>query len=379
VRCRLYASPVEGAARRRLWLAFWLLVVTIGVGRAWDAAWHVTREFDSFFSPPHLFTYAFTGLAGGIVLSLWLDRRLRALFGAPPWPLVLTLGGFATLLLAGALDAVWHTRFGLDETLWSTPHAMIGWGLLVAYLGFASARLALGRPPWPVALLLAFFGLGFSVSPLLGPLFANNTPETIRAVAEIPVLQRQEAAQHTYRIYLAWNLDRTNPLLLPLGALWAAAALAYARALDGRARVWLLAALLWTLFSTSGERREAQWLDRFAPLAGEPANWLPLPAIFAGLGFALARLLRLPPWAAWFVAGLAFAVVANSWWGPHAGAGALALLAAVAALLGARVGAALHAALAAPRRRRVAAVLALGVLVPFGTGLVDLYLRRATP
>ena len=71
------------AARRRLWVAFWLLVGTVGIGRAWDAYWHVTREFDTFFSPPHLFTYAGTALSGGMVLSLWLRRTTRAALACP--------------------------------------------------------------------------------------------------------------------------------------------------------------------------------------------------------------------------------------------------------------------------------------------------------
>jgi hypothetical protein len=382
---------VDAAARRagrRLWIAFWILFVAIGVGRAWDAYWHVTRPFDTFFSPPHLFTYLTTGLAGGLVASLLFDRELRDRFGAGPrapllgdvpWPLLLALGGFATLLLAGGLDAVWHTRFGLDETPWSTPHAMIGWGLLVIFLGFLSARLALGRPAWPVALLLGFFALGFTPTPFLGPLYGNNTPETVRAVAEIPVLAQQPAAQHTYRIFLAWNLDRTNPLLLPLGALWAAAALALARGIDGRARSWLLAAAIWSLLTLRGEPREAQWLERFEPLVADPATWLPLPLFFAALAFWLLRQLRLPAPLGWAGAGLVFAVVANAWWGPHRAAGLLAPLAAAAAVLGASIGGWLADTVARPRGATVAGLLALGVAVPFATGLLDLYLRRATP
>jgi hypothetical protein len=366
-------------ARRRLWLAFWLLIVAIAVGRAWDAYWHVTRAFDSFFSPPHLFTYLVTGLSGGLVASMLVDRDLRSAFGSPPWPLLLTLGGFATLLLAGGLDAIWHTRFGLDETVWSTPHAMIGWGLLVTFLGFVSARLALGALRWPPALLLACFVLGVSATPLLGPLYGNNTPETVLAVSEIPVLAQQAAAQHTYRIYLAWNLDRTNPLLLPLGALWAGAALAVARGLDRRASVWLLAALLWSALTLRGERREAQWLERFEPLVADPATWLPLPVVFAAVAFWLLRLARLPEWLGWAAGGVAFALVANAWWGPHRSASLLILLAALTAALGARLGARLAVAIASPTGGAVGRLLLVGLATPFATGLLDLYLRRATP
>jgi hypothetical protein len=45
--------------------------------------------------------------------------------------------------LAGFCDSIWHTAFGPDETLWSFPHSMLGWGLMIAFLGITSCRLAL--------------------------------------------------------------------------------------------------------------------------------------------------------------------------------------------------------------------------------------------
>ena len=53
--------------------------------------------------------------------------------------------GFAGLVL----DNYWHTNFGLDETAWSMPHAMLGWSWFVAMLGFIACRLAL-RPYRPL-------------------------------------------------------------------------------------------------------------------------------------------------------------------------------------------------------------------------------------
>ena len=60
--------------------------------------------------------------------------------------------------------------------------------------------------PWFAVLLFAF-----SQDRLLGPL-ATATPDTIRGISAIPVLQLQAAFQHVARIELTWNLTRTNPL-----------------------------------------------------------------------------------------------------------------------------------------------------------------------
>src|SRR5262249_26816404 len=153
---------------RLLWLTLGLLLVTVGVGLRWDRAWHATHVFDSFYSPPHLFIYTGTLLNAMVVAYLVGSGRLRRCFGPGfrvplltyplPGALALLGSGFAVLALAGGLDNAWHSRFGLDETAWSTPHAMLGWGWLLIVLGIIACTLAL-RPrrglAWPTMLSLS--------------------------------------------------------------------------------------------------------------------------------------------------------------------------------------------------------------------------------
>jgi len=162
------------AARRLLWTSFWLIIVAVVVGQAWDGYWHITNTFDGFWSPPHVFVYAMSTFAGLFVAALCFVPRLRHSFGpglvvpglpfALPGALFLLAAGFVALGVASmVVDNLWHTVYGLNETLWSLPHAMIGAALCLMTLGFTSCRLALRahRPlRWPTALLLGVLLLG---------------------------------------------------------------------------------------------------------------------------------------------------------------------------------------------------------------------------
>lgn len=57
-------------AYRLLSLAVAFDVLAFGVGGGWDRGWHATHPFEDFFSPPHLFAPAVTG-----VLELYLRAR----------------------------------------------------------------------------------------------------------------------------------------------------------------------------------------------------------------------------------------------------------------------------------------------------------------
>ncbi|MCC7371875.1 MAG: hypothetical protein IT306_25900 [Chloroflexi bacterium] len=379
-----------------MWLAFWTMMVSVSVGLPWDASWHIRNRFETPFSAPHLLVYATTGLTCGLVLALLTVRRLRRPFGEAwrvpllpiriPGPLLLVAAGLLVLALGAALDAVWHTAFGLDETRWSTPHAMIGWGWALAAFGFVSARLALGkeRPVrWWTRAFLALVLLGFSAGPMLGPFLNNHSVDKVRLIAATPVLQAQAEYQHTVRIYLDWQLVRTNALFVVLGSLWAGLIVGVLRALDSRARFLLLLAAFWTVTSAL---RDCGTATRLGIPLTHYVCWAPiplLPAVAAWLGVGRVSARRD------VAAGLAGAVfglccqliwpspgpVLGSVLGPILGAGAGALC----WLAGERLAETVAAALLAPSQRRCAIMAVVAVGAPLATGVADLILRSQTP
>ena len=370
-----------GAAYRWLWAAIAFSLLAFGVGTAWDRAWHASHPFEDFWSPPHLFIYANHLLATVALARIAFDARMRGHFGRPvrlpllgdiPAALVLAGGGLVVVSLGGALDGVWHTRFGLDETGWSLPHSMLGSGILLGLLGFTSARFALAddRPlaawtPAAFATVLTWTIAGV----LLGPLDHNRSPEQVAAIARLPVLAATPAFQHTARIYETWDLTRTSPLFIPLSALAVGIALAFARALVGRWWVFLLVALVATILS--GDRAQADALG----IAADRRNIAPLPYLAPALALVGLTALRVPEWAAWSIAGAAWAVICAVVWSGTAIGIALALpLMAAGALIGVAVASIVRTA----NGRVVWLLLAIGVAKPVLTGIVDLYLRSHT-
>ncbi len=386
------------AAHRLLVWIFGLLIVGVTIGIGWDRSWHTQHAFDTFYSPPHLFIYSVatltTLLAAGLVLLPALRRpfgttmRLPLLRFPVPAALVLLLGGFATLGLAGLFDNVWHSRFGLDETGWSTPHAMIGWALLGITWGFVACRVAL-RPARPLPgytlVFLSLILIMLSAAPFMGPLAANNTPALIAAIHRIPVLAAQPAAAHTARIELAWDLTRSNPLLVPLGALWVGVILALLRALDPRPWIGLTAITLWSALGWAGDHGTVQAVVQAglapAALLTDRAGWLPLPLLPAALAWWLLRRVTHRDAVAAATAGLVFGVLALWTWGPQPADWAVPLLigAMVLAWAGAALGRRIGGVLLHPTGRTVPWLVLLGVAVPCLTGLADLWLRTVTP
>jgi hypothetical protein len=383
-----------------LWFTFWFLVAGVGVGLAWDRAWHAVHAFDTFYTPPHLLVYSTSILCALLVAYVVFRPALRACFGNAfriplfrfpvPGALVILGGGFGTLALAGLLDDIWHTTFGLDETGWSTPHNMIGWGLLIIFLGFVASFLALrggARLPWYSALLLGYFVLAFSATPFLGPLNTNQTSAVTQLIRTIPVLAAQPAAQHTYRIYLQWNLNRTNPLFIPLSALWLGAAFALMRGIDRRLRIFLPVTLVFWVLQLSSDHAGAIKLDRFIQATtGQPAttalhaaNWLPLPIFPLALLLVGLLALRIPERWAWTITGLVMGALSWLIWRDQTLPLVMVLLAGPAMLAGALLGPRVYRILRAPTFGGVSAILLAGVVVPFLFGGIDLYLRSVTP
>lgn len=386
----MVASTARDAteARRVLWLAFWTMLISLGIGLPWDASWHTSRPFDSVFSPPHLFVYATTALTTGFYLCLLVRPRVRATFGrgfpvpgipyAVPGPLFLIGAGLGLLALGALLDVVWHSAFGLDETRWSVPHAMLGCGWGLAAFGFASARLALqAQQPlrWWTRAFLGLVLLSFSLGPVVGPFQHNQSPEKVQAIAAIPVLASQEAYQHTARIYLEWELVRAHPLFVVLGAFWVGLSLALLRAVDHRLASMVGLVTLWTVVVMLRDRGTA---GRLGILSAGIGGWLPVPILPAALTTAAFWRLRYGWIAAMAAGGAVFGLVSQLVW-PSVGLAAGVVLGAPFAALGSVIGAQLGLVLIHPSARRCAVLAGVALALPFVSGIADLYLRFQTP
>jgi hypothetical protein len=382
-------------ARARLSAALALFASCALIGGPWDMLWHMSVPFESFFSPPHLFIYGMTGAAMLVVLSIALKPELRAAFGrsskvpglrveVPPC-LVILGGGLLVLLLSGVIDEMWHAAFGIDETRFSAPHAMFGWGLFVTALGFASARLALkdGAPiSTAEAVLYGFLLLAFSLYAFLLPYLVYATEGTLQAISALPVIQAQPSAAHTFRIYEAWSVHRGSPAFAPLACLWGGVAMELVRAVDRRPRTALVTA------GAAAALYTALWYGFAVRLGtqGDLRTWLPLPVFPALAAVILAQRASWEPMRAQALGGVVFASLSLLVWSQaFVDSGGLVFGAALAAcvavfVLGARAGRALIEGIRSPRSSRaMLMVFALGILIPLAFGALDLQVRLATP
>ncbi len=359
------ASPQVATAYRALWIAVTFDLLAFGVGFNWDRSWHQTHPFEDFFSPPHLFIYTMHFFATMTLGYVAFTPSLRSLFGPAfrlfplpfpvPGPIALAGGGFVVTALAGVFDGIWHTAFGLDETGWSFPHSMLGAGIFVAFVGIAACRWAL-REVRPIGLgseiVFGFLLVATAGERFTGPLGTNLSPAFIGFVSRIPVLAAEPAFQHTVRIELAYDLDRLNPLFVPLQALSAGMAVALLRSFVSRTALFVVLTGV------------ATWLTRFIPLL--------IPGIVLALpGPRPASRTR------YAIAGVAFVVAtAVIWRGTPAGA----LLGIALFPVGAWIGGLIWSVVARPTRAGVLAFVALaGLAYPALTGAVDLALRARVP
>jgi hypothetical protein len=392
----LDAPTTVDRAGRWLWFTLAFMLVTVSIGISWDGAWHARNTFETFYSPPHLFIYGSTIVTILLVAALTFSERLRPWFGTAfrmrlftfpvPGALVITAGGLAMLGFAGlVLDNYWHTNFGLDETAWSMPHAMLGWSWFVAILGFIACRLALRpyRPlRWVTAVALGWLILAFSMTPFLGPLHKTATPEKLaaqnRAIATLPGLVGNTGLAHVRHIYVVANLTQTNPAFILFGALWAGTALALVRGVDRRAKAFLTTVAIFSLFQLLGEHRTAVHLDRYLPISGDARTWLPPPILPAAIALVLALRVGMRERWAWAVAGTVFAILTYLTWGTgHPLMLALIPLAVPVTMAGAWVGTRVVRMLENPVARDVRLIVPLlGVTFPLFTGILDLYLRK---
>jgi hypothetical protein len=362
-------EPREDASLATAYQLLWLAVIfdflAFGVGFNWDRQWHTTHPFEDFFSPPHLFIYTMHFCATMILAYITFTPDLRRWFGPTfrlpltPFPIPGAIGlaaaGFGVVALAGVFDAIWHSAFGLDETTWSFPHSMLGWGLFIAFLGITSCRIALRkwRPiGWVSAIVFGFLILATSIERFAGPLANNLSPEVIQLIARIPVLAAEPEFQHTTRIYLAADIHRYNPLFVPLISL--SAGMGFGLLHDFGARWWLIVGLTALLTRTSD----------FIPFV--------VPGIILAIGGS-----RSGSPAVWFLAATGFALTTSAIWQGTPGG---VLLGALLFIIGSLAAAPIWRVVLLPTRTGVLALTGLaGVLMPALTGVVDLILRARIP
>jgi hypothetical protein len=388
--------PVDFAgARRWLWRALTIMIVGAWAGATWDRIWHTTVPFDSFWSPPHLVIYVTVAGVAFLIMGMVFTDHIRHAFGRGfdvkilpfkvPGALVLLGGGMVALGFAGSiLDNAWHTAFGLNETGWSFPHAMIGWSLLLVSFGFMACRLAMEhvkRTPWMTKLLIGSIIGMMIMGQVTGPIGSNRTPESVDFFfTYIPTLAIQDSAQHVYRIYETWNLNRTHPLLLILAPLGLGIVLGLLRKYDSRWWMTFLFACLLLTFD-AGNRDWGDILAQLDPLLGREANWRALPVVIPTIIILLLMRLRVSERVAYGIAGAVFALHIHSIWGdPESAAWLLAFVAIPAILVGRSAGERIYAIVAQPWSwKAVLPLIGSVVLFPLLTGIVDLALRLGTP
>lgn len=355
-------------AYRLLWLAVFFDILAFGIGASWDKRWHATHPFEDFFSPPHLFIYASHLLATLTLLWITFQPSLLHHFGRAfrlwpfPFPvpgaIALAGSGFVITALAGIFDALWHSSFGLDETAWSLPHSMLGWGIFVAFLGVVACSLALAKTypiGWPSALVFGFLILSSALERIPGPFLNNINLAMLEAVRHVPVLAASPAFQHTIRIYEAANITRLNLLFIPLAAVGAGLGLRLLQRFYPRPLL-LLALSAFITYSSP---------------------WVPylVPALVVAV--AGSRITR-PRW--FVLAGLSFGFTAAVVSTFALKAPVFPLISALAAApafgLGLWIADKIWVVVSEPTKKRVVLFAALvGLGVPALTGLLDLYLR----
>lgn len=385
-----FANPAK--ARRRLWWTLAILLVAVVIGGVWDGTWQRTHATDGFWSPPHVFVYAAGLVAAAVIASMLRDLAIRASLGpgfptpllryAVPGALALLAAGITLAAVAGTVvDTTWHTAFGLDGTTWSFPQMLLVWSEVVLVLGVVACRLALRLHfplTWITTAWLGLLVLLATAVPFMGPFYVNRTPGLMRALAATSVLGQQPPAQHALRIALAWNLTRTNPVLLLLAALWAGAALAFLLRLDRRGWVLLLTVFVWWVLDSG--LGQAQGLSHEYPaLLADPANWNALPLPVAAVVALVLRWLNRSPRIIWSITGLIFGLALMGSY--HMPGAALLFLpfAAILMVVGAWIGEHAYAVVERPVPLRAPMTLLVAVVwAAVVAGCVDLILRLVT-
>lgn len=118
-------------------------LVSIGIcvstsGGSWDITNHLLNKPETFFSAPHAVLYSGIALAmlGSAVMfqDWWRSSARQHYYIKPKISIILVLSGIAMLVVAGPIDFLWHSAFGLDGLL-SPPHFILLTGMITSSIG----------------------------------------------------------------------------------------------------------------------------------------------------------------------------------------------------------------------------------------------------
>lgn len=408
-----------------LWFTFILFVAGTGFGKLWDRVWHLTNKFETFFSPPHMFITGITTLTGVIALALAFSPRFRSCFGLRTYvpflkrevagSLAIMGAGLICLSFAIAMDSIWHTAFGLDETMWSLPHDMLPLSWCVVILGFVSSRLAMRtyKPlDWITKLVFAVLILCFLCPPILGPFYLNYSLSLLHAFSILRINEIQPTIEHTYRIYITAQISRqSSPLFIPLVTFFAGIAImllhqfnttnkmnatgadapknrlmALLRWADQKVSIEIFAPLIWSIVFM-GRDIYTVWFvhyDGLTKIRGllpillrEPSLWVPIPLLVASVIFLALEKTSIDERWKWMINGTIFALITFCIWHTSLWMILLVVPAAPIMLLGAKVGKRIYSVLEKPHFKDILGILLVSnAQVPAILGVVDLILRR---
>jgi len=412
-------------AYRLLWFTFILFFAGTGFGKLWDRIWHLTNKFETFFSPPHIFISGITTLTGIIALTLAFSPRFQGCFGLRTYvpflkreiagSLAIMGAGLICLSFAIVMDSIWHTAFGLDETMWSLPHDMLPLSWCVVILGFVSSRLAMRtyKPiDWLTKLVFAVLILCFLCPPILGPFYLNYSISLLRAFSILRINEIQPSIEHTYRIYITAQLSRqSSPIFIPLVTFFAGVAvmllhlfnisninressseapanriMALLRWLDQKISIELLAPLIWSFVFLVRDVYTV-WFVHYNGvtkirgllpiLIKNPSLWVPIPLFIASVLFLVLEKTSLEERWKWILNGAFFALLTFCIWHTSLWMILLVIPAAPLMLLGARVGKKIYSVLEKPHFKDILSIILVSnAQIPAALGVVDLILRR---
>ncbi|HEX2558193.1 MAG TPA: hypothetical protein VHK86_07710 [Nitrososphaera sp.] len=128
------AQRVTGTGSR---LLAGYVLVSVGIllaagGGSWDINNHLLNKPETFFAPPHavLYSGAATAVAGAVMLLSASKHAGSRMI----WPTKLAMAGVIILVVAGPVDFMWHSAYGLDGLL-SPPHFVLVSGMIASSVG----------------------------------------------------------------------------------------------------------------------------------------------------------------------------------------------------------------------------------------------------